>query len=131
MDLGRYSAAYSTLQHALAEYGSSDRLDTALTLNDRGNVEMFQARYGDALKDDRAALAVFRDLGDRYDEAIALTSIGDVQVREHQFGAALESYQKALAIFRQIGAQADVARVASKLEHWHARIPGLSQIGRK
>lgn len=105
--LACYNRSYELLQQVLQQEGmrNSLRLDEALTLKERGDVQYLMGRTAEALASYGAALQAHALLpGDDLSEADVQKTIGDVLHFQGAYTEALPRYETALAAYRRSGA---------------------------
>jgi DNA-binding SARP family transcriptional activator/Tfp pilus assembly protein PilF len=100
---GHYPEAVTVHTYArAAARRAGDRAAEATALNHLASVHWHQARYQQAARHLRQAMALFGQAADHVGQAHVLKNLGLVEQRLGHYGTAARFHQQALAIFREI-----------------------------
>lgn len=102
-ELGHYHAALRLAREAARLPYGKDRADQEYTLFALGLVCQYRARYGEAIRAERRALAIAKTLRERQGEDIILGNLAGVYEQIGRTGLALRTAQQSLTIARAIG----------------------------
>ncbi len=102
-ELAHYHAALRLARAAARLPYGQDRADQEYTLFALGLVCQYRARYGEAIRAERQALALARALGERQGEDIILGNLAGVYEQIGRTGLALRTARQSLTIAREIG----------------------------
>ncbi len=106
--LNRQDETFEVLDRALALLEPGEQsAERAALLGSMAKKRMLQARFGEAERHAREALAVARPLGDREAEARALNALGVAMSGQGDLEGGIEPLREALAIAREAGLPAE------------------------